>query len=84
MARDATCRAVEGMHKHVLRDTGDDYGMSHVRKIMKKRGHAMKGARGTARQPGRQGGAYAVSRRRQGDLRRWRPKDGSCARVTGP
>ena len=52
MAQDATCRAAEGTRKRVLKNTGVDYSTSHVRKIMKKWDHAMKGARGTARQPG--------------------------------
>ena len=42
MARDATCWTVEGMRKRVLKNTGVDYSVSHVRKIMKKWGYAMK------------------------------------------
>ena len=42
MARDATCWTVEGMHKHVLKNTRVDYSMPHVRKIMKKCGYTMR------------------------------------------
>ena len=42
MARDTMCRTVEGTRKHVLKNTRVDYSMPHVRKIMKKRGYAMK------------------------------------------
>ena len=41
MAQDAMCRAVEGTRKHVLRNTGVDYSMPHIRKIMKKWGYTM-------------------------------------------
>ena len=42
IARDTMCWTVEGMHKHVLKNTGVDYSASHVRKIMKKWGYTMK------------------------------------------
>ena len=53
MAQDATCRAADGMHKHVLKNTGVDYSASRVRKIMKKWGYAMKAPAG--RHAGRAG-----------------------------
>ena len=42
IARDTMCWTVEGMHKHILKNTGVDYSASHVRKIMKKWGYTMK------------------------------------------
>ena len=70
IVQDAARRAADGTRKHVLKNAGVDYSMPRVRKIVKKRGHATKGARVPARQPGRQGGACAGSRRRQGGSRR--------------